>query len=185
MKDIKVIIIHGNGWSTPEDHWIPSVKAALEKSGITVLAPQFPDMPIGRQRYWLPFLKDTLKADEHTVLIGHSTGAIAAMRFAEKNQILGTVLVAAYESDLGIESEKMSGYFGRPWNWDAIKNNQRFIIQFASTDDPFIPIEEARAVHKNLLTEYCEHSESGHFGGDYNKTTFPELVHTLMKKLRN
>lgn len=175
----KIILIPGNGHSSPQDNWIPYVKAELEKIGFIVLAPQFPDTPLAREKYWIPFLKDELNADENTILIGHSTGAIAAMRFAEKNKILGSVLVGGYITDLGMETEKLSGYFDRPWNWETIKNNQRFIIQFASIDDPWIPINEPRQLHKNLNTEYYECTDEGHFMTD----TFPELVTALKKQL--
>ncbi len=133
---VKIVLMHGNGSSTPYDNWIPYVKAAFEKKGFVVHAPQFPDTPLCRAKYWLPFLKNVVKADEQTILIGHSTGAIAAIIYAQNNKILGSVLVAGYATDLGMASEKASGYFDQPWNWQAIKDNQRFIIQFASTDDP-------------------------------------------------
>lgn len=147
-----------------------------------MIAPQFPDTPLARESYWMPFLK-TLNPDEHTILVGHSTGAIAALRYAEKYQILGSVLVGGYVTDLGMETEKLSGYFDRPWDWDAIKNNQQWIIQFASTNDPWIPIDEARALHNYLNTEYYEFTDQGHFGGDCYKQEFPELVVALKKKL--
>lgn len=178
MKNITIIIVPGNGYSSPQDNWTPYAKAEFEKLGYKILTPQFPDLPLAREKYWLPFLKE-LGADENTIFIGHSTGAIAAMRFAEKNKLLGSVLVGAYVSDLGIESEKLSGYFDRPWNWQAIKDNQQFIIQFASVDDPWIPIEEPRELHKNLNTEYYEYSDQGHF----MTKTFPELVEILKKKI--
>ena len=182
MNKIKAILIPGNGDSSPQDNWLPYVKAELEKRGLTVLAPQFPDTPLAREKYWIPFLKQ-LGADESTILIGHSTGAIAAMRFAENNKILGSVLVGSYHSDLGMETEKLSGYFDRPWNWEAIKQNQSFIIQFASTDDQWIPIAEARAVHKNLNTEYYEFTDKGHFIGRCYNPTFPELVEAVSNQL--
>lgn len=174
--------MHGNGSSTPQDNWWPYVKSELEKRGCTVLAPQFPDAPLCREKYWMPFLKE-LGADEHTILIGHSTGAVAAMRFAENNKILGSVLIAGCETDLGVESERLSGYFDNPWKWNAIKENQRFIVQFASIDDPWIPITEARSIHKNLDTEYHEFPEQGHFGGDREKLEFPELIQAVMRKI--
>jgi pimeloyl-ACP methyl ester carboxylesterase len=62
--------------------------------------------------------------DSETVLVGHSSGAIAAMRLAETHAILGSVLVGAYHTHLGMGTEKLSGYFDRPWQWDAIKRNQ-------------------------------------------------------------
>lgn len=183
MKQIKIIIIHGNGDSTPNDHWIPYAKAELTKLGFMVLAPQFPDIPLARANYWIPFLKDTLKADENTVLIGHSTGAIAAMRFAQDHCLLGSVLISSYATDLGMESERLSGYFDRPWNWTAIKDNQQWIIQFASTNDPWIAIDEPRFVHKKLNSDYYEFNNQGHFGGDSDKVEFPELIQVLRKKL--
>ena len=128
-------------------------------------------------------LKNELKADQDTILIGHSTGAIAAMRFAENHKIFGSVLVGTYNTDLGIEGEKLSGYFNRPWDWPTIKNNQQWIIQFSSTDDPWIPIDEARFVHEKLDSKYYEFTNQGHYGGDYNKQKFPELVHAIRNKL--
>jgi predicted alpha/beta hydrolase family esterase len=183
MNNITIILIHGNGNSTPHDNWIPYVKTYLEKEGYRVVAPQFPDTPLARQQYWLPFLKKEIKADHNSILIGHSTGAVAAMRFAENNRLLGSILVGACITDLGVETEKLSGYFDQPWNWQAIKNNQQWIIQFASTDDPWIPVAEPRELHRNLATEYHEYTNQGHFGGHYHKQTFPELVDALKKKL--
>lgn len=116
-------------------------------------------------------------------MIGHSSGAIAAMRFAESNKILGSVLVGGYYTDLGIEEEKQAGYFNRPWDWEKIKSNQKWITQFNSTDDPWIPIEEARFIHEKLNTDYFEYTDKGHFGGDYLKLEFPEIVDYIKKKL--
>ena len=56
------------------------------------------------------------------------------------------MLVAAYTSDLGDATERESGYFNRPWRWDAIKANAGFIVQFASADDPFLPWREQQQV---------------------------------------
>lgn len=182
---IKVIFIPGNGGGGPNDNWFPYLKAELEKLNIKVIASEFPDNYLARESYWIPFLKNELKADEQTVLVGHSSGAIAAMRFAEKDRLLGSVIVGAYHTDLGMTTEVESGYFNRPWDWSAIARNQKWIIQFASPSDPWIPIEEARYVHEKLNTEYHEIEGEGHFGGgDYVKRTFPELLTTLKTKLR-
>jgi predicted alpha/beta hydrolase family esterase len=62
-----------------------------------------------------------------------------------------------------LEIERISGYFITPWLWDKIKTNQQWIIQLASTDDPCIPITQARHIQKNLGTEYHEFSNKGHF----------------------
>ena len=183
MPDTKIIFIHGNGGSTPEDHWFPYVKDSLEILGFNVIARQFPDTALALSSSWLPFLKNELHADGNSILIGHSSGALAAMRYAEQNKILGSILVAAMHTDLGIDSEKQSGYFDHPWQWNSIKKNQQWIIQFASTDDPWIPIAEARFIHHKLSTEYYEYTDKGHFSVYYTKSTFPDLVKALTQKL--
>lgn len=179
---IKTIFIPGNGGSTPQDNWFPYLKTELEKIGVEVIARNFPDSQLAREKYWLPFIKE-LGVDEDTILIGHSSGAVASMRFAENNKIYGSVLVGACYTDLGDENEKLSGYYDRPWEWESIKKNQNWIIQFASTNDPWIPIEEARFVSKKLNTKYYEFTDQGHFGGDYFKKTFPELLQSIKEQL--
>ena len=179
---IKVIFAPGMGGSI-KDNWFPYAKTHLEKIGLTVIAKEFPDNIKAREKYWLPFIINELKADENTIIIGHSTGANAALRVAEKIKLLGTALVPGHYTDLGLAEEKESGYFNKPWDWNLIKKNQKFIIQFASTNDPWIPIEVSRFMHEKLNSEYYENDSMGHFGGDYNKPEFPELVAAIKKKL--
>ena len=184
MSEIKAILMPGNGGGTPEDNWFPYLERELPKLGIIVINKQFPDPILARESYWLPFVKE-LGADENAILIGHSSGAVAAMRFAETNKILGSVLVGACHTDLGDENERQSGYYNRLWDWQAIKNNQKWIIEFASIDDPFIPIQEARYIHEKLQTEYYEYKDQGHFGYRSSpRLEFPELVEALKSKIK-
>lgn len=182
-EKIRAILIHGNGSSKPTDNWFPYLKNELEKLGIRVDAPQFPETELAKSSAWLPFLETDLKADDNTILIGHSSGALAAMRYAQTHQILGSALIGAYYTHLGIETEKMSGYFDLPWNWEEIRKNQEWIIQFTSTNDPWIPISEAHVIRDYLQTEYYETPDQGHFGGDYYKETFPELLEAIQRKI--
>ncbi len=183
MKKTKIILIHGNGGGWPKENWLPPVARRLKKLSLKVIFRQFPDPVLARAKYWLPFIK-SLGADERTILVGHSSGAVAAMRYAEKHKILSSILVAAYHTDLGVREEKISGYFKKPWNWEAIKKNQKWIVQFASVDDRFIPIKEARFVHKKLKTEYHEFKHQGHFSSWDNKTDFPQIVAIIKRKLK-
>jgi predicted alpha/beta hydrolase family esterase len=114
------------------------------------------------------------------VLVGHSSGALAAMRYAQSHVLVGSVLVGACYTDLGEASERVSGYYSDPWQWEAIKANQKFIIQFASSSDPYIPIAEPRYIAKQLNSQYFELPGRGHF----EDPTFPELAKALLKTLR-
>ena len=112
-------------------------------------------------------------------MIGHSSGAVASLRYAEQNKIFGSVLVGVCYTDTNDETEKASGYYNHPWIWDKIKTNQNWIVQFASTDDPYIPITEPRYIHEKLNTEYSEYTDKGHF----MITEFPEIIQILKNKL--
>lgn len=163
--------------------WFSWLKTQLEKAGIEVIAEDYPDSYLCRSKYWLPYIKK-LGADKNTILIGHSTGAIAAMRFTESNKILGSILVGGYYTDLNDEDEKASGYFDELWLWKKIEQNQKWIIQFHSTDDPWISNQEAHTVHDMLNTELHEFNDRGHFGVDRPYEEFPELLDALLKKIK-
>lgn len=180
---IKIILIHGNGGSTVNDNWFPWVKDELEKLGLNVIARTFPDNKFARKDIWLPFIENDLKADENTIIIGHSSGAVAAMRYAEENKIFGSILVGACYTDLGDSDEKISGYYDTSWNWELIKKNQNWIVQFSSIDDPYIPISEARYIHEKLHTEYYEYKDKGHFGWDKGMKKFPEIIEIIKNKI--
>ncbi len=174
----KIILIHGNGGVNSNDCWLPYVERELTALGCDVINRSFPDPVKARAEYWLPFI-DELGADENTVIIGHSSGAVAAMRYAQTHKILGSVLVGACYTDLGEASERVSGYYDAPWDWAAIRTNQRFILQFASPEDPYIPIKEARFIQKQLSAKYFELPDHGHF----EDREFPELVKAVRKAL--
>lgn len=177
------MIIPGNGNADMSEIWRPYVKRELEKLGLTVIAKNMPDPDLARQKYWLPFMKEQIEGDENAILIGHSSGALAAMKYAEEHKLEGIVIVAAAHTDLGDDKEKASGYFDEPWQWEKMKNNTKWIIQFASTNDPYIPIEEAHHVRDHLNAEYYEYPDQGHFSSDINKTEFPELIEAMKRKL--
>jgi predicted alpha/beta hydrolase family esterase len=177
---LKAILIPGNGGGSTRDDWFPYVQAALEARGCEVVSPgTWPDPLLARARYWLPYLEE-LGTDENTLLVGFSSGAIAALRHAENHRIRGSVLVAGYHTTLGIEAEEISGYFDTPWQWGRIRDHQQWIVQLNSPTDPFIPIEEARYLHERLQSDYHEVANRGHF---YPMTEFPELVAAVEKYL--
>ncbi len=177
--NIKAVFIPGNGESSTKENWFPHVQRELEKLGVQVIAEDFPDPDLARAQHWLPFLAK-LGVDESTILIGHSSGALAAMRYAEHHKIMGSVLVGVAHTDGGDPKEKASGYFDTPWDWETIKKNQQWIIAFHSVDDPFIPVSEARFVHEQLKCEYHEFTDRGHF---FPADAFPELVEAIKKKI--
>lgn len=181
---MKIVMIHGNGGGVGDDVWKPWLKAELEARGHMVLSPTFPDNYEAKASVWLPYLRDELNVDEDVVLIGHSSGAVAAMRYAEKYRIRGSFLIGACYTDLDDPDEKISGYYDVPWQWEKIRNNQQFIVLLASSDDPWIPVHQPRHIAQNLQCEYHEYTDKGHFipheNTDENEwKKFPELLQII------
>ncbi len=54
----------------------------LAKTGLfsEVVLTDMPDPYEAKEKIWVPFLLGHCKADEHTIMIGHSSGAEATMR---------------------------------------------------------------------------------------------------------
>jgi len=169
----RFIFIHGNQTTHWSFAWAPWLKAQLETLGYETFFETMPDSIIARSEYWLPFLKEHVKAGENDVIIGWSSGAVAAMRHAENNQILGSILVSPCYTDLNDESEKESGYYNAPWRWNTIAANQSKIALLSGDDDPYIPQEEFDFIAQQLSAEHIKIHGGKHF---IERTEFPELL---------
>jgi len=180
----KVAIVPGNGCGDIADcNWYAYVhdELSLFLDPSRVFMRNMPDARLAREKFWIPFMRDTLKCDQHSIIVGHSSGALAAVRFAEKYPVAGLVLVGAYVSDLGDETERASGYFDRPWQWDEVKKNAGFVVQFGSEDDPFLPWDEQKEVATNLGADLKGYKDRGHF----MTRTFPEVVDVVKQRIKN
>ncbi len=175
----RIIFIHGNQTMHWNFAWTSWFKTELEKLGFETVFETMPDSIIARAKYWLPFLQDYLKAGENDVLVGWSSGATAALRYAENHQIRGSVLVAPSYTNLNDELEKQSGYFDLPWNWEAIRNNQEAVALFYSENDPYIPFAEFKYIASQINPQEFNLPNRGHFS---DEQTFPELLNYIVKK---
>ena len=174
------MIIPGNGgWDVATHGWYGWVKRGLEQiPGFQCFAKNMPDPITARESIWLPFMQTELHCDEEIIIIGHSSGATAAMRYAETHRVCAIVLVSAYPSDLGDDNEWASGYFSHPWQWE-IKANCPHIVQFGYTDDPFLPWKEQQEVANRLEAKLYRFTDRGHF----QSTEFHELVSVVKSML--
>jgi len=167
---LKVIIVPGNGCNNVRaSNWYGTMECTLQAKKIGVAMQNMPDPLYARENRWIPFIVNKLAGGEENlkrcIVVGHSSGAVAAMRLAERYKVGGIILIGAYASHLNNATEKKSGYFDRAWNWEAQRENTGFIVQFASTDDPFLPIKEQKKVKKGLkdACEYIQLDHKSHF----------------------
>jgi len=181
MRSPRFIFIHGNGTEHWSFSWAPWLKEQLEKRGFETFFETMPDSIIARAEYWLPFLENHVKAGENDVLIGWSSGAVAAMRYAETHKLAGSILVSPCYTDLDDDLEKQSGYYDRPWQWDKIRANQQTIALFYGDDDPFIPQTEFEYIAGKIKPETHKIHAVGHF---IERSEFPEIMEYVDKQWR-
>jgi predicted alpha/beta hydrolase family esterase len=169
----RFVFVHGNqtsDWRTPWTVWL---QQKLASRGYDTHFENMPDPQVARRDIWIPYLRDEVKVGPADVIIGWSSGAVAAMRYAEAHKILGSILISPCYTDLGDALEKQSGYYDDPWNWQAIKSNQKKIALVFGDDDPYIPQSEFAYIAVHLGPEKLKIPGAGHFEA---RQDMPELL---------
>jgi len=177
----RAVIAPGNGGGPTgirDANFYGWVADALQAGGMDAVVRDMPDPYVASEKVWVPFLRDTLRCGADTVLVGHSSGAAAGLRLAEEVRLGGLVLVSAYATDLGDAMERQAGYFTRPFDWDKIRANCGFVVQFGSPDDPFLPWDAQCEVAEGLGITITRLDGRGHF----MEPTFPELVNAIQAR---
>jgi predicted alpha/beta hydrolase family esterase len=159
-----VIICPGNGCSDIRDsNWYGYLYEQLKQREIPCICDDFPDPLHARRDRWIPFIRSMAEkhasSEDNVILVGHSSGAQAALRYAELYPVQACVLVSATYSDLGDAHERASRYYpqpgaggkeNNPYQFDLMKENCPIWHQFHSNDDPFIPLHEAEKIRDGL-----------------------------------
>lgn len=169
----RIVFVHGNDTMHWSFAWAPWLKAQLEQLGFQTFFETMPDSILARSEYWLPFLREYANVGKQDVIVGWSSGAVAAMRYAEAHTIHGSILVSPCYTDLGDEMEKQSGYYDAPWQWNKIKTNQEKIALIWGDDDPYIPQEEFAFIAEKLSATQIKVAGGKHF---IEQGQFPELL---------
>ncbi|KAI8831153.1 retinoblastoma-binding protein 9, partial [Chytriomyces cf. hyalinus JEL632] len=185
MGKTRVLIVPGNGCGGDISgfNFYGWSEAALKDTGLfDVVMPGpygMPDPNGAKRSIWIPHIQNKMGCNSEAVIVGHSSGAVAALRYAEEFPVKGIVIVAAYDNALGDEGEAASGYFDGGWDWEGIQRNCGFIVQFGGAVDSLVPIEEQRRVAQSLgpKNQYFEIVDEDHFF----EPPFQQLVDVLVK----
>jgi len=174
---MKTAYIFHDAFSDPLADWYPWMKTALESFGYTTFVPNFPTP--GGQSYesWRAVIKNYIPTfDEETIIIGHGSGGLFALRLVEesKKQIHGLFLVASYAEKINHAGyDRVNESMFHDFKFDAIKSHAMVIQVFAGDDDPFVPaaITEDLAKKLGVTTAFIPS------GGHINKASgFNQLV---------
>lgn len=183
---LKCFVFHGV-YGNPEENWFPWLKKELEKAGHEVFVPRFPTPENQSLENWLKaFEKFKSKLDADSVLIGHSLGAVFALRLLEliKVKVKAVFLVSGFLGRLELKEVDAlnASFFSQPFNWNKIKSSAERIILFHSNNDPFVPLKKGRELAEKLEGRLIVVENAGHFNKESGYLRFPRLLKEILKQ---
>lgn len=175
----RVYLIHGWG-GKPEGGFRQWLKRELESRGYEVHPLAMPDADTPRIEQWIPFLLSTIQTpDENTILVGHSMGCQAILRYLEAlpegSRVGKVVLVAGFIerlTDLDAEEQVVA----KPWletpiNFEKVRRAAQEIVAFFSDNDRWVPIENERAMRDKLGARTIVEHARGHWSDTEDRIT--------------
>lgn len=180
----KAILLHGTS-SSSTSNWLPWLKLELEKAGWEVWTPNLPDADNPSiKRYNDYLLSKDWVFDKNTIIIGHSSGAVATLGLLQAlpsdTIIKQCILIGSFKDDLGWTN--LGGLFEEPLDFDVIKKHCANFLLIHSDNDPYCPLEHAQYLAKKLNGALRIEPGQKHFSEetDPKYTTFPLLRSILL-----
>lgn len=170
-----VIILHG--W--PQEiskHWYSWLKQTLDEKGYATLLPELPtmmskhpDMPTQ-----VKFVEQLITHNQPVSIIGHSLGAVVALRLAENNKLNKLVLVGGFDYD--DLTEGLLSFWPNKLDHSRIIANTQERVVIHSDNDPYTLTEmNAEAMAKRLNATFMLIPNAGHFMETDGWTTLPQV----------
>ena len=175
-----LLIVPGNG-AEVEENWYLNVAGVAVNRGLGATVLDMSGLPYVAN-VWERAIHHAINKNggpEKTILMGHSSGAMAAMNVAELRSPKGLVLVAPHATGLGIDAEYQSGLFDRSPNYKAIRQRVGNLVVVCSDNDPYIPPDETEAIASGLNVKPWVIPNSGHFTSIY-LPNFPEVLDSIL-----
>lgn len=178
----RVFLVHGWGGS-PERNWFPWLKKELESRRFEVNSLEMPDTEHPIIKEWVSTLeKEVGKPDKETYFIGCGIGCQTIMRYLENisGEVGGLLFVAGWFSLKGLETEEEKS-IANPWltipiNLANLKKVAPKITAIFSTDDPFVPISDAKKFGKELNAKIIIEKDKGHFDNEKYDVILKEFL---------
>ena len=149
----RFLIIHG--WeATSQDNWFPEEKRRLETMGYNVTVPDMPNTLNPLKEEWVKVIED-YNPNEDSILIGHSLGGLAILRYLEKalRKVGKCVFIATPIRKLennNFDSSPIYNFFKPDIDYSRIKKNCDKFIIINQKNDPLVPLQDGKDLVKYI-----------------------------------
>ncbi len=185
MNKLNVILMHGKN-TNPTKKWYPWLKSEMQKNNIEFHAPFLPKAEDPEINEWLAEL-DKIKPNENSILIGHSRGGVAILRWLEIQpedfRVKKVVLVgtnSGYSEKMN-KTENNKGFYSKEgFDFSKIKSHCDNFVVLHSEDDEWVPFSAGEENAKGLDAKFLKFKDRGHFGSKLPKQEIPELLDEIL-----
>lgn len=184
------LILHGTK-NSPNDNWFTWLKGNLELLGYNVWTPQLPQSDKPTITTYNEFLlSQDFDFNSETILVGHSSGAVAILgllqSLPEHITLNACYLIGSFKDNNFLKWDALDGLFLNPFDFYKIKKKAKKFIFIHSDNDPYCPLEHAEFLNEQLKGELVILPGQKHFsistaGEKYKE--FPELLNIVKKNL--
>lgn len=182
---MKVVLMHGKD-TDPSQKWYPWFGAEVERMGYEFVAPALPTATDPVMDEWLAELNKA-NPDENTILVGHSRGGVAILRWIEnqtpEKRVKKVILVATNSGELAdrvIPTESNHGFYTEEgYDFEKIKTHCDDFVVLHSKDDRWVPFTAGKKNSFGLSARFLQFDDYGHFGKNVFK--IPELINEIIE----
>ncbi len=185
----KAYIVHG-WYGSVNEPLLKWINQQLEEKGYQSDLLEMPDAENPQIKTWVDKLKDAVELGKDTLLIGHSIGAQAIMRFLEElpdGEKIGRVIFIApwfyltnWEDVTQAEIETMTPWLTIPIDLEKVKTKADEWITIFSDNDEFVPLKKnSEKFRKSLGAEVIIEEGKGHFTEDNGVVDLPILLNII------
>jgi predicted alpha/beta hydrolase family esterase len=174
----RVVIIHGFQ-GEPMHGFRPWLKRELEARGFEVAVPAMPSPNAPKVEDWVSAIGlEVGSRGEDCILVGHSLGCIAILRYLEKTKkkVAGAVLVAGFASGLGEEFDILRGFLEPQLDFAKVREICPRMTAIFSDNDPYVPLEQAKIFEEKLRAKTVVLHARGHFSSSDGAVDLPEAL---------
>jgi predicted alpha/beta hydrolase family esterase len=174
----KLLILH-SWFGTPKDNWNEYLKANAINKGYEVFIPLLVNNEKPTLSDWISSALMSFQLNSDTSIVGHSLGAVLAMKLVQNSliKIDHLILVAGWDFwDLTLEHKT---FFDAPIDHAKIASNAAKITVMTSTNDPYTTLYHAKEMAKRLGADIVTIENGGHLQAKDGFEEFPVLAEVL------